>query len=82
MKCVGYVICYGDNFIAKTGTTGYINAGNPTISGEYVSTWLYPQVRFITQAIVFDNKYAANIELEAARKYHHSDDLIIKQLYI
>ena len=82
MKCIGYVICDGDEFIGIEGINNYIDAGNPTISGEYTTGYTYPHTNKLSKACILDTKKEAEDMFIKMSHYHYNKQLTIKEIYI
>lgn len=82
MKLVGYVICDGDRFVGRKAITSYVNAGNPTISGEYTTGYNYPRCNKLSEAFILDTIEKAEDMFIKMSRYHYNRVLTIKELYI
>lgn len=82
MKCIGYVICDGDEFISIGEITNYIDAGNLYISGVYTTGYTYPHTNKLSKACILDTKKEAENMFIKMSNYHYNKQLTIKEIYI
>lgn len=82
MRCIGYVICDGDEFIGIEEINSYINSGNPYMSGICTTGYTYPHTNKLSKACILDTKKEAENIFIKMSHYHRNKKLTIKEIYI